>query len=128
MVHKFLKPCLECGVLSRNNRCDEHQARIDQAKERKRDTPERRAKKRSYYNTDYQRRAKHVRDTATHCHICGEGPRGGDPWQADHLEPGNPTSPLAPAHRSCNAKRGNRPLRRNPGSPSHPSRTNTGAG
>lgn len=118
MSHRFLKPCLECGQLSRNNRCDTHQATIDRAKEKRRDTPERRAKKKLYYNSDYQRRARHVRQTAEVCHICGQGAREGDGWQADHLIPGDPTSPLLPAHRSCNAKRGNKPLTPTPDKPS----------
>jgi hypothetical protein len=108
MPHRFMKPCLDCGQLSRNNRCDTHQAVINQKKERKRDTPERRAKKRTYYNADYQRRAKLVRQTATLCHLCGEGPRIGDPWEADHVYPGDPNSPLLPAHRTCNNKKSNR--------------------
>jgi hypothetical protein len=62
------------------------------------------------YSGDYKARAKQVRDTAVLCHICKEGFRADDPWQADHLIPGNPVSPLAPAHRSCNAKRGNKPI------------------
>ena len=40
--------------------------------------------------------------------LCGGGAVPGDPWQADHVIPGNPDSPLAPAHRSCNAARGNK--------------------
>lgn len=62
------------------------------------------------YSGDYKKRAKMVRDTAVLCHICREGFRLGDPWQADHILPGNPLSPLAPAHASCNAKRGNKPI------------------
>ena len=54
-----------------------------------------------YYNAD----GKLVRDTATHCWLCGEPARPDDPWQADHIYPGKPDSPLAPAHRSCNIRR-----------------------
>lgn len=108
----FLKPCLDCGTLSRANRCETHQQAITQQKERRRDTPERRAKKQQYYNADYRKRAKRIRETATTCHICGGGPNPHDPWQADHLEPGNPSSPLLPSHRSCNAARGDKPLPR----------------
>lgn len=101
----FKKPCLDCGKLSEGSRCPEHQRRVDQLRDMKRA-----AKKAQYYNSDYRKRAKIVRETALICHICGDGPRVNDPWQADHLEPGNPDSELAPAHRSCNAKRGDRPL------------------
>lgn len=34
------------------------------------------------------------------------GPRRGDPWEADHVAAGDPDSPLLPAHRSCNRRRG----------------------
>jgi hypothetical protein len=40
--------------------------------------------------------------------LCGGGARPNDPWQADHVIPGDADSPLAPAHRSCNAARGNK--------------------
>lgn len=95
------KPCLACGTPTTNgSRCNdceiEHQAT--------------RNAKRTHYKGDYKKRAKAVRDTAAICHICGEGPRYGDPFQADHLIPADPTSPLAPAHRTCNARRGNRPI------------------
>lgn len=106
---RFRRPCLDCGQLAYGNRCETHQTEWNR-KHRTPDTPERKAKKRLYYNSDYRKRAKFVRDNAVLCHLCGEGYRPGDPWQADHLQPGNPHSPLAPAHRSCNAKRGNKPL------------------
>lgn len=60
------------------------------------------------YAGDYRRRAKAIRDHAEFCWLCGGGAREDDPWQADHVIPGDPNSPLAPAHRSCNASRGNR--------------------
>jgi hypothetical protein len=62
---------------------------------------------REHYRGDYQRRAKFVRSTAIVCWLCGEGWRSDDPWQADHIEPGNPSSELAAAHRSCNIARSN---------------------
>jgi hypothetical protein len=106
----FNKPCLNCGQLSKGSRCPDCQGQLNRIRNRAQDTPERRAKKALYYNKDYHRRAKIVRDTATHCHLCGKGARANDPWQADHLDPGNPNSILLPAHRSCNASRGNKPL------------------
>lgn len=103
---KFQKPCLDCGKLSYESRCEVHRQRVQQLRDVKRAEH-----KKLYYNTDYRKRAKIVRDTAIVCHICGDGARADDPWQADHLEPGNPQSALAAAHRSCNASRGDRPLK-----------------
>ena len=104
--YNFRAPCLVCGKLTRGaNRCEDHQPP-------KRDYSVRNAKKREtgQYSGDYRRRAKMVRDSAVICHICRQGYRPYDPWQADHIIPGNPESELAPAHRSCNASRGNRLL------------------
>lgn len=105
---KFPKPCLDCGTLtSGGNRCDTHQRRIDELAEMRRALVK---KTLNTYGGDYRRRAKQVRDTAVVCHLCGEGARVGDPWEADHLIPGDPNSGLAAAHRSCNQRRGNKPL------------------
>lgn len=104
----FPRPCSTCGKLTRGaNKCDKHQAEMMAVVEAKRRL---RKMASGQYSGDYKARAKQVRDTAILCHICKEGFRSDDPWQADHLIPGNPNSPLAPAHRSCNAKRGNKPL------------------
>jgi hypothetical protein len=100
----FPKPCIECGVLtSGGTRCDKHQTIID-AKVNQRKA------QRVHYKRGYQVRAKLVRQNATHCWICGDGPRAYDPFQADHVQAGNPESELLPAHRSCNAKRGNKQI------------------
>jgi hypothetical protein len=69
------------------------------------------AKSRHLYRGDYPARAKQVRDAAssdpsTKCWRCGEPGRPDDPWQAGHLIDSNPASPLAPEHRSCNARAG----------------------
>ena len=53
-------------------------------------------------------------DPTSRCWLCGgllgEGPkhRNGKAatWHADHVEPGNPRSPLRLAHSSCNQSRG----------------------
>ena len=98
----FAKPCLDCGELTRNgNRCPSHQGIIN-AKVNARKA------ERIHYKGDYSARAKAVRDTATHCWLCGEPARVGDPWTADHVYPGDPASPLMPAHKSCNSSRGNK--------------------
>ena len=51
-----------------------------------------------------------IRENAQYCWICGGPVDLYDPMQADHVIPGDPESPLAPAHRSCNAARGNKPM------------------
>jgi 5-methylcytosine-specific restriction endonuclease McrA len=64
------------------------------------------------YSGQYRKRAAEVRASALVCHLCGEGARLADPWVADHINPashGN-TAELKPAHRSCNGRRGNKPL------------------
>ena len=108
MSRGFLRPCIDCGKLSRGgSRCETHQQIVTlRSEEKKRN----RKLATGQYSGDYQRRAKYVRDTASVCHICGKGPDPLDPWQADHIIPGDPQSPLAAAHRSCNAARGNKPI------------------
>jgi len=109
---RFPRPCLECGVLTTNaSRCDQHQVERSRVIEATR--PKRKYKtkpKRLLYSGDYVKLAKKVRENATYCHLCGDGPRHNDPWTADHLIPGDPLSPLLAAHRSCNSRRGNKPL------------------
>ena len=112
MTTRFPKPCIECGVLTRaGSRCDT----CGEAREKliRAITPPRKYKtkpKRPHYAGDYQARAKAVRENAIYCHICGDSGRATDPWTADHLIPGDPGSPLLPAHRSCNSRRGAKPL------------------
>ncbi len=59
---------------------------------------------RTHYKGDYPERSRLVRETATHCWLCGEGARADDPWTADHVH-GPESDVLAPAHRSCNSAR-----------------------
>jgi hypothetical protein len=101
-------PCLVCKKLTDgNSRCEAHQKMWDDQAEAKR-----RARKQAtgQYSGDYKARARMVRENAYVCHLCNEGPKLNDPWQADHINPGDPYSPLAAAHRSCNARRGNKPI------------------
>jgi len=102
-------PCLVCKKLTDgNSRCDAHQKMWDDQADAKR-----RARKQAtgQYSGDYKARARMVRENAYVCHLCNEGPRLNDPWQADHINPADPYSPLAAAHRSCNASRGNKPIK-----------------
>ena len=69
----------------------------------------------AHYRGSYHVRARRVREAAnadpeTRCWRCGEQAREDDPWQAGHLRDGDPTSPLAAEHRSCNASAGARRL------------------
>lgn len=104
----FNKPCLDCGQLTRNgSRCEKHQAIVDERVNAFKN-------QRKHYQGDYAKRAKQVRDNAIICWICGQGAKPNDPWTADHYYPGEPDSPLLPAHRSCNSRRGNTPPERLP--------------
>ena len=102
MITGVRRPCLDCGKLTRNrSRCEPCRLQHGQRIEATRDQS-----KRQHYSGDYRKRAKAVREAATHCWICGETARPNDPWQADHVVAGEIDSPLLPAHRSCNIKRG----------------------
>lgn len=97
------KPCLICGILTiRGSRCPTHRSQLQK------ETDQRRKEKRNHYKGSYQSRAKKVREEAVTCHICNEGYKFNDPFQADHLIPGVGESPLLPAHRSCNIRKGNK--------------------
>jgi len=111
MTARFPRPCLDCGQLAKGSRCPEHQAQFDRNLAKSKDTPERRAKKRALYGGDYQRRRRELLATATICYMCGRGVSdSSNPLEADHLIPGDPSSPLAAAHRRCNQSRGNKPI------------------
>lgn len=88
------------------NRCPPHQAQY-QSKMANRPKPFR-----AHYAGDYSKRAKAVRDGAIVCWICHQGFTQNDPPTADHYYPSIPNSPLLPAHRSCNSRRGNSPAQR----------------
>jgi rubredoxin len=94
------KPCLDCGRPVPATRCpgcqQQHELRRYANGGRK------------HYGGDYRRRAAQVRATAWRCWLCGGMARPGDPWQADHVTPGDPASELRPAHRSCNIARSNK--------------------
>ena len=69
--------------------------------------------KAAHHRGDYQIRSARVRaaanaDPSTTCWRCGQTAKAGDPWQAGHTRDSDPTAPLAPEHRSCNAAAGAR--------------------
>lgn len=91
--------CADCARITPDHpRCRECQAKRDHH----------RYLSRPHLKGSYKTQAKRVRESAETCWICGEGHRDDDPFTADHLIPGETTSPLLPAHRSCNSRRGNR--------------------
>ena len=101
----FKKPCLKCNRITTGN------SYCDNCKPHKPDSPQRKAKKAALYGGDYRRRANAIKATATHCHICNKLFEYGDRVEADHIYPElGHESPLAPAHRHCNQKRGNKPI------------------
>ena len=95
------KPCLTCGTLTAGlGRCEP--CRLAEGRRADGMRPNR-----EHYAGKYRAEAKRVRANASTCWLCGQGPRDADPWQADHIYPGQVGSPLAAAHRSCNIKRSN---------------------
>lgn len=102
---RFQRPCLDCGTLSMESRCE----KCSNARELKFANSERglarRERKRSLYGYEYQKRSKPIRESATNCYLCGDPlPPGGA--QVDHVFPSLGTdSPLAPAHGGCNRKK-----------------------
>jgi hypothetical protein len=107
----FPKPCLKCKAIftARSEYCEACRLERKPREQKPRVySPERKLRKRLLYNAEYQRRARGVRESATHCHICLKAFVDRKDIQADHLVPGDPSSPLAAAHRFCNASKGNR--------------------
>lgn len=103
------KPCLDCGRPSDGTRCERHTASHNRHKNRVQSARRSSGGGASRpYAGDYRKRAAQVRAETVRCWICGEGGRPDDPWQADHVVPGDPDSPLAGAHRSCNIARANK--------------------
>lgn len=99
MIPGVPRPCSKCGTPSlHGSQCPDCAAQAERIRSRKRGT--------RHYTGDYRARAAAVRAAATECWLCHEGPRPDDPWTADHVLPGDPASPLLPAHRSCNSRRG----------------------
>jgi len=101
------RPCLDCNRLHTDK--GDYCAGCRTQRERIRENdPRRKAYKNRLYNSEYQRLAKLIRQNAISCHLCGKAQILGDPWTADHVVPGDINSPLLPAHRSCNSRKGNR--------------------
>ena len=102
---RFQRPCLDCGTLSLDSRCDscsrKRELRLDNIDRRQ----ARREKKARLYGYEYQKRSKPIRETATNCYLCGD-PLPPGATQVDHVYPSlGAESPLAPTHGVCNRKK-----------------------
>lgn len=100
------RPCIDCGTPTTPGQ--DRTARCPPCYRTRQHT---RNLQRNHYRGAYKRKARAVRQTAhrnpdTLCWRCGKPAKPGDPWQAGHIRDGDPTSPLAPEHASCNAAAG----------------------
>jgi hypothetical protein len=107
----MMKPCLDCGTPSDGNRCPKCHGAHTLARNTKQTGDRKMNGGRPQYAGGWAAYSKAIRQTATTCHLCGQGPKPDDPWQADHLIPaaeGGGAGPARAAHRSCNIRRANR--------------------
>ena len=104
---KFKKPCLECGALSYETRCPTHLAQYQARRSERFQSINRKEKKKFLYSADYQRRAKPIRETATHCYLCGQPFTDRSQIQIDHCFSSRADTPLAPTHATCNREKSN---------------------
>ncbi len=111
MPSRFQRPCLDCGTLTLDSRCDNCNRKRLQKLERSESHQARQAARRQrksiLYSYEYQKRSKPIRESASHCYLCGE-PLGAA-RQIDHVFPSMLNeSPLAPTHPQCNQKKSGR--------------------
>lgn len=106
---RFQRPCLDCGKLSFENRCEKcSQLWASNQRKRLASLPKR-IDKSTYYGPQYQRARKEIISNSTTCFLCkqplggeGEGAR----TEVDHLFPSmGADSPLVAVHRFCNRKK-----------------------
>lgn len=85
------RPCLDCQRPTTGSRCSNCRSRRDRTA-------------RAHYAGNYKGRAAELQATHPHgpCHLCGETIVDPAEWSAHHVDPGNPDSPLRPAHLGCN--------------------------
>ena len=107
------RPCLDCGQLTTaSSRCPICKTKRERNYRASRPNPDR-TNRPHHTDPTYRRESRALRqlwnaDPLTRCWLCGDHARPGDPWQADHFNPGEVGGVLLPAHRSCNARRGAR--------------------
>ncbi len=106
---RFQRPCLECQKLH-TDYGDYCAACRREVKRRIENNPNRRIRKQALYTSAYRKAAKLIKETATHCHICKQPFESRADITADHIIAGDADSPLLPAHKTCNSRRGNTPL------------------
>lgn len=108
-----LRPCLDCGELSSNTRCEAHRLRQGRAKEAARTRP---GPRQRGLDTEYEANRAIVLAHSRLCWLCHHG--GAD--QADHviprslggssaltnLRPAHGTAPCTVCGRRCNQERG----------------------
>lgn len=109
MASRFRRPCLVCNVLTNDSYCAQHRKELNDRRQKAKDTPERLARKRLLYGHDYRQRRKQVLQNATVCGLCGKPFVNGDSIDVDHVQPGDPLSPLQATHAYCNRSKGNKP-------------------
>ena len=85
-----MRPCLQpgCSALSKGTYCHPHYL----------------ARRRPLYNRQHAKRSRAVRAAQPWCSWCGAT----EDLTADHIRPGDPTSPLRTLCRPCNSARANR--------------------
>ena len=113
ILMRFQRPCLDCGELSENNRCQRHQEVHDRRQRRRLDSlPKKSSEDKSrFYNSEFRAKAKQVKDSAVACYLCGNRfshtEKQTGKVQADHVYPslGN-ESPILAAHATCNRSKG----------------------
>jgi len=106
----FQKPCIMCGKLSPDATCKQCHLKKERARDRVRDAdPARRIKKATLYDSQYRKQAALLKTRGGICYLCGEVVPAGT-GQADHIDAGNPDSPLAITHSFCNQSRGNKKI------------------
>ena len=109
-MSSFNKPCIRCGVLSKDSMCRNCHRGEERVRDRKRDQdPARKLKKATLYGSTYRKRRNLLISRGGICYLCGEIVPPGT-GQADHLNASDPQSPLAITHSFCNQSRGNKPL------------------
>lgn len=108
------RPCLKCQILHKDkgDYCADCRRDYERLRDKKRyQNPVYRARKQLLYSSGYKAAREIIKQNATHCHLCGQPFTDRAEITADHLLAGDPASPLAAAHKGCNSRRGNKPLK-----------------